>query len=705
MSSGAERRSRAISLEFLAQIAVGTTATVDLCRARDHELAGRLLAVKRVLPELVDDPSVTTRFLDEVWMTASLQHPHVVGVVGWGTDNQGDYLAVELVQGVSLARLMKTVFDTGEEFTERMVVYIGACLCRGLMAAHELHTPEGEHLHLVHRDLSPTNVLLGFNGDIKIADFGLAKAKQRLTTTTVGLPKRAVVSPEEVRGKTVDQRADLFALGVLLFELLAGRRPWAGTSEVDTLKKMVREAAPDLMEHRPKMDRKLAAVVAQCLQKDPAKRYQAAREVGAEFDGWLYAHGYQEGNPETLSRFVRRNAMKQMRWFERAVEGKPEPKPEPKTRSDAPSYDSAESRRGRKPEPDRGAATAVGFRASQVDESSLSQAAAAAAAMPASDRAGEASPPASDPGHSSPHPGVVEPTGPSSGSGAIDDTTRPPTERAPEDPDTDWDSPTVVGKRSDTAAAVQQAIHRRSAHREGGSRRSAGTPPAASPSEAATGVELTRRDTTVDMVAVREDMDRSALPKAPELMADPDSEDDYAPTLAIKKDQLPWLHKGGGETPPSSQSPPVASAAPAQSGPPPLPARRGRSGRPSAPPPPLAPRAPKPAGVIRPGGIPSAADGASTTTLEDLLTQSERLRARAARRKEDAVEARAAAKRATDAADAAERVAAMAEEAALMAIEAVRLAEQNELPKAVAVSERAAAIAAGTASGKGEPNR
>src|ERR1700733_8449450 len=133
----------AISFVYLAEIAVGATARVDLCRATD----GRLLAVKRLHPHIAEDPGFATQFLDEVWMTASLKHPNVVEVRGWGNDAQGAYLAVELVQGVSLSRLMKTVFDTGEVFTERMVVFIASHLCRGLDAAHALRAQNGEHLN------------------------------------------------------------------------------------------------------------------------------------------------------------------------------------------------------------------------------------------------------------------------------------------------------------------------------------------------------------------------------------------------------------------------------------------------------------------------------------------------------------------------------------------------------------------------------
>ena len=319
----------AIALEFLAEIAVGATARVDLCRALGPEYGGRLVAVKRLHPDLAEDPAFATRFLDEVWMTAALKHPNVVEVAGWGTDSQGTYLAVELVQGVSLARLMKTVVETGEAFTERMVVYIGRCLCRGLAAAHSLRSARGELLQLVHRDLSADNVLVGFNGDVKIADFGLAKAKERLTRTTLGLSGRPPVqmAPEEVHGHGVDHRVDLFSLGALLFELLVGRPPWVGSSMIATLQLIVNQRPPDLRDLRPKMDRTIISVVMGCLEKDPSMRPQSAGLILDRLDTWLVAHGYRDDNAEALGRFVRRNAMRQMRWFERAVSGVVPPTP------------------------------------------------------------------------------------------------------------------------------------------------------------------------------------------------------------------------------------------------------------------------------------------------------------------------------------------------------------------------------------------
>jgi serine/threonine-protein kinase len=343
----------AISFQVLAEISAGATARIDLCRATDPrrpDLQGALLAVKRLHPHVADDPGFQAQFQDEVWMTSALTHPNVVEVRGWGTDSIGSYLAVELVQGVSLARLMKTVFDTGEVFTERMVVYVAARLCRGLAAAHALRAPNGELLNLVHRDLTPGNVLVSFTGDVKIADFGLAKAKQRLTKTLTGMSKGepTYMAPEQARADEIDARADLFSLGVMLFELFGGRRPWLAKTDFEMVQVTARDPPADLRELRPKIDRELIAIVNKCLEKDPATRFQSASLIADRLENWLSVHGYMEGNEEALGRFVRRNAMRQMRWFERAIAGELAPKPKigRQLPPRAPSYTDAAAGRG-----------------------------------------------------------------------------------------------------------------------------------------------------------------------------------------------------------------------------------------------------------------------------------------------------------------------------------------------------------------------
>ncbi|AKT40212.1 serine/threonine protein kinase [Chondromyces crocatus] len=312
-----------LSFQYLAEIAVGATTRVDLSRITGPRRSGELCAVKRLHAHLEEDAGVATEFLDEVWMTASLKHPSVVEVVGWGKDEQGSYLAVELVQGVSLMRLMKTVTETREAFPERLVVYAAAQICRGLAAAHGLRAPSGELLNLVHRDLTPGNVLVGFQGEVKIADFGLAKAKLRMTRTLTGTLKGepTYMAPEQAKGTEIDRRADLFALGVMMFELFAGQHPWAAPTEFEMVHLIATAPPADLRELRPKIDKGLVTLVNRCLEKDPAARYQSAEEILARLDEWLHAHGYQQGSQEALARFVRRNAMRQMRWFERAMGG------------------------------------------------------------------------------------------------------------------------------------------------------------------------------------------------------------------------------------------------------------------------------------------------------------------------------------------------------------------------------------------------
>lgn len=313
----------AIGFRHLADIAMGETARVDLCRADD----GRLLAVKRLHAHLAGDAEFEAMFYDETWLTAALKHRNIVEVAGWGDDEQGRYLAVELVQGVSLARLLKTVVDTGEVFGERMVAFIAMEVCAGLGCAHGLRSPEGELLHLVHRDLTPGNVLVGFRGEVKIADYGIAKARRRATRTLSGIIKGppAYMAPEQARGGEIDGRADIFSLGVMLYELLSGKLPWTADTAIERATMSTLKAPTDIFTYRPRLDRDLVAIVMKCMEKDPAARFPTAEALRGRLIEWLSVRGYEEDNDAALGRFVRRNAMRQMRWFERVIARHAEP--------------------------------------------------------------------------------------------------------------------------------------------------------------------------------------------------------------------------------------------------------------------------------------------------------------------------------------------------------------------------------------------
>ncbi|NUP11517.1 MAG: serine/threonine protein kinase [Polyangiaceae bacterium] len=311
-----------IRLLPLADIARGGMGIVQLCRATDGRLSGRALAVKRLNPALEEEPEFVNMFLDETWITATINSPHVVRVEAWGRDAEGLFLAVELVEGVSLSRLIKESKEKQEPFAERTVAQIALQVCDGLIAAHELRGENGATLGLVHRDLTPGNVLVSFDGVVKIADFGIAKAEERLTSTRIGMMKGkpAYMAPEQARGGGIDARADLFALGVVIFELLAGRRPWLGNNDLETLVNVTTKEPPDLAEFR-KTSSIFTEIVTRCLRKNPNERFGSAAEVKDLLDAWRRERGFDRDDRESLAAFVRRNTQMQQAWFREALGG------------------------------------------------------------------------------------------------------------------------------------------------------------------------------------------------------------------------------------------------------------------------------------------------------------------------------------------------------------------------------------------------
>ena len=312
----------ALDLVHLADIARGGMGTVELARASGGRLDGVPLAVKRLNPELEVDPQFVNMFIDETWMTAAIASPHVIKVEAWGKDATGLYLACELVIGVSLSRLIKESKARKELFPERIVASVLRQICAGLEAAHGLLDETGASMNLVHRDLTPGNVLVGFDGLVKIADFGIAKANARLTETSAGVMKGkpSYMAPEQARGLAVDTRADLFSLGVITYELLAGQRPWVGSSDLEVLVAVSTKEPRDLGDLR-RVDEVFLEITRSCLQKDASRRLASAREVGARLDRWLRTTGHGIDDAALLREFVARNTTKQHAWFERALGG------------------------------------------------------------------------------------------------------------------------------------------------------------------------------------------------------------------------------------------------------------------------------------------------------------------------------------------------------------------------------------------------
>lgn len=312
-----------MKLDSLAEVARGGMGSVELVRVLDGRLAGQIVAVKRLHANIAEDQEFVSMFLDEAWITAALSHPNVAQVMAWGTDDRGPFLAIELVQGVSLSRLLKEAQQNQEPFAERTVAFICSQICAGLTAAHSLGAADGSPLGVVHRDLTPANVLVSFDGAVKIIDFGIAKAEERITHTRTGQlkGKPSYMSPEQQRGGAVDHRADIFAFGVTMFELLAGRRPWTAKGAFDVMMEIANDPHPDLGELRKGLNPEFVAIAHKCLEKKADARFGSAAEIKARLDAWLAAKGFAADDVQSLAHFVQRNSQPQIKWWQEALRG------------------------------------------------------------------------------------------------------------------------------------------------------------------------------------------------------------------------------------------------------------------------------------------------------------------------------------------------------------------------------------------------
>ena len=254
----------------------------------------KAVAIKRVLPHLTSNPQFVGMFLDEARLSLFLQHANVVQVFDVSKAADGSYfLVMEFVDGCDLKALMARLAanhlrDIG------LALYIVIEACKGLHYAHVLEHPySGAALHIVHRDISPPNIMLSKNGEVKVVDFGLAKANSQLAITDEGVVKGkfSYLSPEAARGDEVDARTDVFALGIITWELLAGRRLFVGDDPYSTVK-LVREArVPSLPALDPNIAPELDAIVRKALAREVGDRFQTAAEYGDALAVFLFSNG------------------------------------------------------------------------------------------------------------------------------------------------------------------------------------------------------------------------------------------------------------------------------------------------------------------------------------------------------------------------------------------------------------------------------
>ena len=249
----------------------------------------KVVAIKRVLPQLAKNDKFIQMFLDEAKLSLYLNHANIVQTFDIGKADQSYFIVMEWIDGANLKGIIEMAGERGYKIPREQAAFIAIEMCKGLSHAHNRKDPDGKPLNIVHRDISPPNVLISREGEIKLVDFGLAKAASQAVFTDPGIVKGkfAYLSPEAALGQPVDGRTDVFATGIVLWEMLTGRRLFNGKNDLETVK-MVRAAdIPSLASVGIEVEPQLEGVIRRALARDPHQRYQTAEQLGHELASYL----------------------------------------------------------------------------------------------------------------------------------------------------------------------------------------------------------------------------------------------------------------------------------------------------------------------------------------------------------------------------------------------------------------------------------
>jgi serine/threonine-protein kinase len=270
---------------------------VELCCRREGRFL-RWCGRKRIHESYRTDLRFRSMFMDEARLAGLVRHPNVVGVSDVGEDDDGPYLIMDYVEGVSLSRAIRQTVRSGHEIPMQVAVRVCREVALGLHAAHEVRSEEGTVLHLVHRDVSPQNVLIGFDGSVRVTDFGIAKALGNASQTNAGVLKgnMGYLSPEQLRFEEPDRRSDIFSLGVTLYELLSGARLYPNTDGFDGTRRILSEPPPDIGEVRNDVPPELVELLFEMLAKDRNARPATALEVAGRLEAILAPLIGEEGS-------------------------------------------------------------------------------------------------------------------------------------------------------------------------------------------------------------------------------------------------------------------------------------------------------------------------------------------------------------------------------------------------------------------------
>jgi serine/threonine protein kinase len=249
----------------------------------------RLVAIKRILPNIAEDEEFITMFIDEAKITVQLTHANVAQVYELGQIANNYFIAMEYIPGKDMRAIFDRCRKKGEPAPVPLVCFMVAKMCEGLDYAHRKKDGMGRDMNIVHRDISPQNVLISYEGEVKVIDFGIAKAAGKATKTQAGILKGkfAYMSPEQIRGLPLDRRSDVFAIGICLYEMLTGERLFVGDSDFSVLEKVRKAEVLPPSTYNRRIPEALEKIVLRALAKDVEDRYQYANELGDDLQRFL----------------------------------------------------------------------------------------------------------------------------------------------------------------------------------------------------------------------------------------------------------------------------------------------------------------------------------------------------------------------------------------------------------------------------------
>ncbi|RMH44304.1 MAG: serine/threonine protein kinase [Deltaproteobacteria bacterium] len=306
--NGVVRRAHQLGrYHLLDRIAFGGMAEIYRAKTFDADGHAHMVAVKRVLAHLAEDDDFIQMLVDEAKIAGLLKHPNIARVYEFARAHGEYFIAMEHVDGKDLRTILERCRQQRRSMPPQHAAYIAAEIAAGLHAAHTAVDRSGRPLRIVHRDVSPSNVICAYTGEVKLCDFGIAKATLSKVNTKTGVIKGKVkyMSPEQALGRKLDQRSDLFSLGSCLYEMLTRVPPFTATNEMDLLIKVRDARYRPISELAPGVPPELEAIADKCLARSRAHRYQTALEVQQALRGFLnsYMPGYTRSH---LGRYVRK---------------------------------------------------------------------------------------------------------------------------------------------------------------------------------------------------------------------------------------------------------------------------------------------------------------------------------------------------------------------------------------------------------------